>query len=91
MAESGIPWMAPHNLKFDAMSFKINDFPKQCVRSRHPGIVVVGMLSGSVHCLHEDIDPKVLKGMFTIAGGEPNPDIHENQPACHGCVSRAVV
>jgi hypothetical protein len=75
MAESGIPWMAPRDLKFDEMSFKLNEFPNQCIRSRHPGIVTVGMLDGSVHCLHEDIDPKVLKGMFTIAGGEPNPPL----------------
>lgn len=75
MAESGIPWMAPRNLKFDKMSFKLNDFPNQCIRSRYPGIVVVGMLDGSVHCLHEGIDPKVLKAMCTIAGGEPIPPI----------------
>jgi hypothetical protein len=75
MAESGIPWMAPRDLKFDAMSFKVNDFPNQCMRSRHPGIVIVGTLDGSVHCLHEDIDPKVLKAMCTIAGREPIPEL----------------
>ena len=57
------------------MSFELNDFPNQCIRSRYPGIVVVGMLDGSVHCLHEGIDPKVLKAMCTIAGGEPIPPI----------------
>ena len=74
MAESGIPWMAPGDLKFGEMSFKLNDFPNQCIRSRYPGVVVVGMLDGSVHWLNEDIDPKVLKAMCTIAGGEKIPD-----------------
>ena len=61
MAESGIPWIEPRDLKFDDMSFKINDFPNKCIRSRHPGIANVMMMDVSVHSLKEDIDPKVLK------------------------------
>jgi len=75
MAESGIPWMAPRDLKFDEMSFKINDFPNQCIRSRHPGIVNVGLLDASAQSLNEDINPKVLKAMLTIAGGEEIPEL----------------
>ena len=43
----------------------------QCIRSRHPGVANAGMLDGSVRSIKEDIDPTVLKGLFTIAGGEP--------------------
>jgi prepilin-type processing-associated H-X9-DG protein len=71
MAESGIPWMEPRDLKFDEMAFRINDFTTPSVRSRHAGIANVGMFDGSVHVIKEDIDPAALKGLFTIAGGEP--------------------
>jgi prepilin-type processing-associated H-X9-DG protein len=73
MAESGIPWMKPEDLKFDEMSFKINDFSTKCIRSRHPGVANVGMLDCSVKSLNENIDPKVLKALLTIAGGENIP------------------
>ena len=48
MSESGIPWMEPRDLNFDSMSFKINDKQIAGIRSKHPGVAVVGMADGSV-------------------------------------------
>ena len=38
--------------------------------SRHPGGVHVLMADGTLQFLPDDTDPKVLRAMLTIAGGE---------------------
>ncbi len=73
MAESGIHWMEPRDLDFNAMSFRVNDPRGKCIRSKHTGVAHVLLADGSVRAISEDIDPQVLKGMLTIAGGELVP------------------
>jgi prepilin-type processing-associated H-X9-DG protein len=70
MSESGIHWMEPRDLDFEKMSFKINDKEGEGVRSRHPGVAVVAFADGSVQAIREDVDPEVVKALFTINGGE---------------------
>jgi prepilin-type processing-associated H-X9-DG protein len=74
MSQSGIHWMESRDLKTDEMSFKINDRTRPCFRSMHPGHVNMLFCDGAVHCIKEDIDPKVLKTAITIAGDEQPAD-----------------
>ena len=70
MSDSGIHWMEPRDLKVGEMSFKINDNVRKGIRSQHHGVANAMFADGSVRRLSEDIDPKVLRGLTTIAGGE---------------------
>jgi hypothetical protein len=70
MSDSGISWMEPRDLKFDEMSFKINDPDRVGIRSKHSGVVMVATGDGSVHTIPADIDPKILKALLTRNGGE---------------------
>lgn len=70
VSRSGIHWMEPRDLNFDEVSFKINDPNGKGVRSEHPGGINVGFADGSVDTIEKDIDPKVLKALMTVAGGE---------------------
>lgn len=73
MANSGIHWAEPHDLKFNEMSFQINDPAGMSIRSNHPGVANVVLADGSVQSISENIDPKALKALITIAGGEEFP------------------
>jgi hypothetical protein len=70
MSESGIHWMEPRDLRFDGMSFKINDPEGRGIRSKHPGGANVSAGDASVHWIQENIDAKILKGLLTRNGGE---------------------
>ena len=70
MAESGIHWMEPRDLDFHDMSFRLNDWSRPSIRSRHPGVANAMFASGMVQSIHEDIDPEVLKALITADGGE---------------------
>jgi hypothetical protein len=70
MSDSGIHWMEPRDLKFDEMSFKINDPDGRGIRSKHPGCVNVESCDGCTHTVLQNIDPKLLKGLLTRNGGE---------------------
>jgi len=73
MSESGIHWMEPRDLDVDKMSFKVNDRKGQAIRSKHPGVVNALLADGSAHSISEDIDPHVLKALFTFAADDDAP------------------
>jgi hypothetical protein len=60
--------MEPRDLKFDAMSFKINDPKRDCIRTVHKDGWCAGFADGSVHCMNKNIDPDILKCLLTIDG-----------------------
>ena len=70
MSESGIHWTEPRDLGFSDMSFHVNDPKRRCIRSKHTGVANAMFADGSVHSIHEDIAPEVLKALLTVAGGE---------------------
>jgi len=74
MSDSGVHWMEPQDLKFDEMSFKVDDPDKRGIRSRHRGYVNgyvnVVFCDVAIGTIHEDIDPGLLKGLLTRNGGE---------------------
>jgi prepilin-type processing-associated H-X9-DG protein len=62
--------MEPRDLKFDEMSFRINDPAREGIRSKHPGFANVVFCDMSSHSIREDTDPEVVKGLLTRNGGE---------------------
>jgi beta-lactamase regulating signal transducer with metallopeptidase domain len=62
--DHAIPWTKPDDWQFDA------DHPKAGLAKEFGGIMVA-VDDGSVRLLPNDLDPALLKAMFTIAGGEP--------------------
>jgi len=67
---SGIHWAEPRDLDFASMSFKVNDPNGKGVGSYHRGVAGVAFVSGSVWFIRDDFDPKLLKALTTINGGE---------------------
>ncbi len=67
---SGIHWAEPRDLKFDEMSFRINDPDRPSISSHHPGGAHVAFCDGRVRFLKNDTDPKIVRALLTIAGGE---------------------
>jgi uncharacterized protein DUF1559 len=66
-AGAGIPWMAPRDLSFAAMSFQRNVQDEISSKYVDPS---VAMLDASVRRLHADITPATLRALLTIRGGE---------------------
>jgi prepilin-type processing-associated H-X9-DG protein len=74
---AGINWMEPRDLKAEGMQFCINGGPYgnpnaklSEISSPHSGGANVALCDGSVHFISSSIDPKILKAMITIDGGE---------------------
>jgi hypothetical protein len=68
--DSGIHWAEPRDLDFKEMSFRVNDPSGRGVSSYHSGSAGVELADGSHRSLGDDIDPKLLKALITINGGE---------------------
>jgi hypothetical protein len=62
-------WMEPRDLRFDRMSFRINDGSGRGLGSRLGGVRVVSV-DGTVRTLPDDFDPVRLRAMLTANGGE---------------------
>lgn len=67
---SGIHWAEPRDLDFREMSFRVNDPDGKGISSNHHGVANVGFADGSVRTIGGDFDPKLLKALITINGGE---------------------
>jgi len=69
---SGIPWMEPHDLDAQAISFQIND-PAETVgiKSRHPGGANAALCDGAARFFSEQVPKEMLQDLSTIGGGEP--------------------
>ncbi len=67
---SGIPWTEPRDLKFDNMSFELNDAEKPSLRSpswRRPIVISVGR---ECRELPAQISREELRAMLTISAGD---------------------
>jgi hypothetical protein len=67
---SGIHWAEPRDLDFAGMSFRINDPKQKGISSYHPNGAFAVFADGSVHFFRNDTDPKIVKALTTIDGGE---------------------
>ncbi len=65
-----IHWAEPRDLKFDEMSFRINDPDRPSISSHHPGGAHVVFCDERVRFLKDDTDPEIVRALLTIAGGE---------------------
>jgi prepilin-type processing-associated H-X9-DG protein len=70
VADSGIHWAEPRDLNADESNFQLDDPAGSGISSYHPQVVNVLFCDGSVQSISKDIDPELLRGMTTIAGGE---------------------
>ncbi|MEA1951047.1 MAG: DUF1559 domain-containing protein [Planctomycetota bacterium] len=69
-SDTGIHWMEPRDLKFEDARIVEDDSTDIGIRSYHSGIVNVTFCDGIVKSISKDIDPKLLKALMTIDGGE---------------------
>ena len=67
--DGDIPWMAPVDLLFDRMSFKINDGSGRGLGSRLGGSRVT-TVSDTVKNLRDDLSPALLRALLTANGHE---------------------
>jgi hypothetical protein len=66
---SRIHWAEPRDLPFAEMSFRVNDREYPAIRSCHAGGAHILLADGTVQFLSNRMDPKIVKGMATVAGG----------------------
>ncbi len=68
--DGDIPWMAPVDLRFNAMSFRINDARGRALGSRLGGSRVTSVDNRVVN-LYDDLPPAALRALLTANGHEP--------------------
>ncbi|WP_442481993.1 DUF1559 family PulG-like putative transporter [Aeoliella sp. SH292] len=64
--DKAVHWMSPH----DADETFLFENPEESLKTNHPGLFIAGYLDGHATGIPLDIDPKDLRAMLTIAGGE---------------------
>jgi hypothetical protein len=73
--DSGIHWAEPRDLNFKNVLEHFKRFDIPGIQSQHYGDgAFVSFCDGHQYWLRDDIDPKVLKALITIAGGEEIKD-----------------
>ncbi|HXT57385.1 MAG TPA: DUF1559 domain-containing protein [Pirellulales bacterium] len=70
IANSDIYWTEPRDLPLERMSFRVNDRSQPSVSSAHRGAAVAVFADGHTQTLSNSIDPRVLRALLTIDGGE---------------------
>ncbi len=70
VADSGICWNEPRDLRFDEIDFRINGKKRLGISSHHPRKVNVAICDGGVTWLLDSTPPETVKGLLTIDGGE---------------------
>jgi hypothetical protein len=79
--KSDVPWLEPRDLRFDEMTFRVND------RSGKPGIrghqiaslekgAVVAFADGRPRLLTPDTEPQLVRSLLTANGGEDLSDFY---------------
>ena len=85
VANSGINWMCPRDYDIAAAGWTNGPEEKKpsdskgrpMLSSYHTERVQAAFVDGNVKGLRKDIDPELLKGLFTINGGEDLLEIHK--------------
>ncbi|NUQ63252.1 MAG: DUF1559 domain-containing protein [Pirellulales bacterium] len=67
---TSIGWTEPRDLDATKITFEVNEPMGGEIESLHPGGVNCAMCDGAVRFLSDTIDPKTVRGMSTISGGE---------------------
>lgn len=64
--DKAVHWMSPEDVDEEF----VFENPEENLRTGHPGTFIAGYLDGRTVGLQLDMDPKTLRAMLTIAGGE---------------------
>lgn len=64
-ADQAVPWMSPNDIGPDEVVQLMSD-----EKFNHPGIMNAAFLDCHTKTIYQDINPLILRGMLTIAGGE---------------------
>ncbi len=68
---SDIHWMEPRDLRFDQLSFRINDRSAQGARIGSPySNVRIAFMDGSIRTIMDDMPAATLRALLTANGGE---------------------
>ncbi|MBI2824737.1 MAG: DUF1559 domain-containing protein [Planctomycetia bacterium] len=67
---AGVPWVAPRDLDFAQLDFRVNSATGYGIGSRHKGGANVLLADGSVRFLEAATPPESLRALLTIADGE---------------------
>ncbi len=70
VADSGIRWNEPRDLRFDEIDFSINGEKRPGIGSHHPKKINAAMCDGAVISMPDSTPPEVVKALTTIDGGE---------------------
>jgi hypothetical protein len=70
IANSGIHWAEPRDLKADEINYRINDPDHKGISSCHKGYAHVLFGDNTVRKMKDSTDPAIIKAMTTIASGE---------------------
>ncbi len=73
---SGIKWTEPRDLDVQEMSFQINAGSGSCIEGHGYNAAYVLFCDGSVQRIGAQTEPKDVKSLTTIAGGETEITIH---------------
>jgi hypothetical protein len=78
VSDSGVLWMAPRDLRLDAMRFEIGAKKGVGIRSRHEyddrTIANVSLVSGAVRAFDETTPPAEVRSMLIRNDGGPQPE-----------------
>jgi prepilin-type processing-associated H-X9-DG protein len=74
VADSGISWAEPRDLRFNQIDFSINGREGNGISSYHPGCANVVFCDGTVRILKNTINPQLVKAMAMIDEGETLPE-----------------
>jgi len=89
MADSGIDWMEPRDLPFEAMRFRVNDPSGRSPGSRLGGARVL-LANGKVHELPDGFGPATLRAMLTARGGEVIEETKDGWKVVRGATAQEV-
>ncbi len=78
VATSGIHWAEPRDLRGEEIEWHINQLRGKGISSYHSGVVNIVFCDGSVYSVWDSTDPKLIKAMTTIAGGEDVSEFFED-------------
>ncbi|HEY2883216.1 MAG TPA: M56 family metallopeptidase [Pirellulales bacterium] len=70
-AKRDIPWTKPEDIEIPDDPAKLIEKLGGHIPNEAGGLILAAFADGHVDCLSNGIDPKFLRGMFTISGGEP--------------------
>lgn len=77
---SKVKWLEPRDLTAENLSFQVNDHTGKGIGSRHRSGANILFCDASVGYLENSTDPKRIKAMTTIAGGEGLNQPRDDRP-----------